>query len=580
MKKIFDGFKILSLKYKILSVFLIVAVTAGICTATYISKNDNTQETSIGVVYKDIEEDKIEEVIEQEIEVPIEPEDVIDEKQPDEKKEEEDKKVEKVVKYKDKEIKVPKATVAPANSAEDSQKQKSGGEAVSAAQAVDLYENQGQSVGIDVSAHQGNINWKAVADSGIEFAMIRCGFRGQTAGQIYQDAYFKKNISGAVSNGVKVGIYFYSTAVNEEEAVQEAAWVVSVIQSYRITYPVAYDFEDFGRYRCSGVSGAQATANSVAFLNYISSAGYSPIMYANKSDISSRFQSGSLSGYKFWLAHYTTQTNYTGRYQMWQYTSKGSVPGIAGNVDMDIAYFRYGAVAEPKHTHDFENGKVTITKEATCTEEGKKVLRCSCGEVKEEIIPKLEHKYSNWVVIEPATTQKEGTQKRTCTICKNEEVKTIAKLKSENKTNTSNLSNKTNNSNSNKVNNTTNTINNTNNTITNKTNEGKKNEVNNNTVGHTHSYTEANITKEATCTESGTKELKCSCGNTKTESIPAKGHNYGEWIVLEEATVEKEGTKQRECKNCGEVEKESIPKKEAPKQEEAEPENNTITNVE
>ena len=595
MKKIFNNFKVLSLKYKILIVFFIVAITAGICTATYINKSDNYEENSVATVNTEIEEDDVEEIIEQVIEVPKEPEEietVSDEnkKEKEDDKKEDKEKVEKTVKYKDKEIKVPKATVAPANSAEDSQKQKSGGEAISAEKAVDLYENQGQSVGIDVSAHQGNINWKAVADSGIEFSMIRCGFRGQTAGQIYQDACFKKNVSGAVSNGVKVGIYFYSTAVNEEEAVQEAAWVVSVIQSYRITYPVAYDFEDFGRYRCSGVSGAQATANSVAFLNYVRSAGYTPIMYANKSDISSRFQSGSLSGYKFWLAHYTAQTNYTGRYQMWQYTSKGSVPGIAGNVDMDIAYFRYGAVAEPKHIHDFENGKETITKQATCTEEGKKVLRCSCGEVEEKVIPKLEHKYSEWTVVEPATVQKEGLQKRTCTICKKEEIKKIEKLKTDNKTNTSSKNNTVNKTNTNQnisVTNSSNVVKNTTNTLvasnivnnTNVTNNTVQNNINNMTVVHEHKYTKETVIKEATCTEEGTKKLECECGYSKNQTIPAKGHSFGEWKIKTNATTEAEGIEYRECSKCNVVEEKPIPKLTLEPANTTEPNTNTVENT-
>ena len=234
---------------------------------------------------------------------------------------------------------------------------------------------------------------------------------------------------------------------NEEEALQEAAWVVNAIKSYRITYPVAYDFEDFGRYRCAGVSGEQATSNAIAFLNYVRSSGYTPMMYANKSDISSRFNRGRLGSYKFWLAHYTSNTNYTGSYQMWQYTSNGSVSGISGRVDMNIAYFRFSKVAEPKHTHDFEHGTVIKTsdsKAATCTESGVKYVRCSaCSESKKEIIPATGHSFGEWTVSVKPTTESEGTEVRKCKTCGAEEKRSVKKLSANNTNTTTNTSTNT-----------------------------------------------------------------------------------------------------------------------------------------
>ena len=139
---------------------------------------------------------------------------------------------EAVVKYKDKEIKIPKRTVAAAKDAEDGQKQKTAGENATVAS----FENDGQYVGIDVSSWQGNINWPEVAASGVQFAMIRVGFRGYAEeGNIKEDAYFRQNVKGAVNNGIKVGIYFYSTARNEEEALQEAAWVVDKSLCYHLS---------------------------------------------------------------------------------------------------------------------------------------------------------------------------------------------------------------------------------------------------------------------------------------------------------------------------------------------------------
>lgn len=422
---IFEKISMMSLRGKITLISIAVVLIIGVLTGTYMAFSNDKEEEVVSeeIVVEEVPQEVVEPVIEEQ------PEDEIAEEEI--KQQEQEAEPEKTVKYKDKEIVIPKTKVAAANSAEDSQKAKTGGEAISAEQAVSQFENDGQSVGIDVSAHQGKIDWAAVKASGIEFAMIRCGFRGNSEGGIFQDAYFKSNIQGAVNNGIFVGIYFYSTAINEEEALQEAAWVVNTIKSYRITYPVVYDFEDFGKYRCAGVSGEQATSNAIAFLNYVKSAGYTPMMYANKSDISSRFNKGRL-GYKFWLAHYTTSTNYTGSYQMWQYTSNGSVNGISGRVDMNIAYFRFSAVAEPKHTHDFEHGSVINTadsKLATCTENGIKYIRCaSCSESKKEEILATGHSFGDWKVKEKSTTEKEGVEARTCKNCGIEETRSIAKL--------------------------------------------------------------------------------------------------------------------------------------------------------
>lgn len=355
----------------------------------------------------------------------------------------EDVKPEEEVEFEDKKVSVPKSTVAPANSSEDAERnKKNGGSAVSQAQAENMFESVGtKSFGIDVSAHQGRIDWSAVKASGVDFAIIRCGFRGQTAGAIYEDAYFKTNVTAANAAGVKVGIYFYSTALNENEALEEAAWVVKKISTYRITYPVVYDFEDFGAYRCANVGGAQATSNALTFLNFVKANGYEPMMYANKNDITTRMSRGSFSC-KFWLAHYTSQTDYTGNINMWQYTSKGSVPGISGNVDMDIAYFSYGGTADAKHTHNFNELVKNTEKLATCTTNGNKTMRCSCGETEVQTIPATGHKYGNWVTEKEATTESDGLKVRTCADCGNRETQKIDKLPSK-PTNTTNTNTNT-----------------------------------------------------------------------------------------------------------------------------------------
>jgi len=151
------------------------------------------------------------------------------------------------------------------------------------------------------------------------------------------------------------------------------------------------------------------TQNALMFLNYVKSKGYEPMLYANKRDITNRFQKSSFSC-KFWLAHYTAETDYKGSFNMWQYTSNGSVPGIKGRVDMDIAYFNYGAVAEAKHTHNY-NKLVGKEQVATCEQEGSKTYRCSCGETKTENSPKLGHSFGELGLEQEPTTEKEGLEK-------------------------------------------------------------------------------------------------------------------------------------------------------------------------
>ena len=254
----------------------------------------------------------------------------------------------KIVTFWDKEIEIPKIEIAQVNDKEDVQDKvvdsstsASLAEEITTKEAIEKFENSQTSVGIDVSKWQGYIDWKKVKENGVEFAMIRIGYRGSSEGNIYMDPYFEQNIKGALANGIHVGIYFFSMATTEEEAIQEAAWTVDIIKKYKITYPVAYDFESFGQGRVSEVSNEQINSNALAFLSYIKSNGYDAMMYGSKNAFNTRWTMSKFSNYKIWLAHYTENTDYSGRYNMWQYTSKGAVDGINGNVDMNIAYFKY-----------------------------------------------------------------------------------------------------------------------------------------------------------------------------------------------------------------------------------------------
>lgn len=483
-----------------ISLILIIGIAVlvyvfGIQKTVNAATNNETENNTEEIDSLSAIEDSLEEMQE-------EPE--IEEEEQEEPKPEEKKKVT----YKEKTVVIPESTVAPVNSVEDAEKdKKTGGEEVSQEEVETMFENIGKkSMGIDVSAHQGVINWAKVKESGVEFAMIRVGFRGYTEGKIYEDKYFKSNINGAIANGIRVGIYFYSAAINETEALEEAAWVVNKIAPYNITYPVVYDFEDFNRNRCINVSGKEATENALLFLNYVKSSGYEPMMYANKNDITNKMSRNSFSC-KFWLAHYTEQTDYKGSFNMWQYTSKGSVPGISGNVDMDIAYFTYGKIAEPKHTHDF-NTLVGKEKPASCMEDGNRTFRCSCGETETKVIKMLGHSYGDWKIEAAPTTEKEGVEKRICSNCNKEETRKIDKLVEENE---------------------------------------KEPEVCN------HEYKTINK-EDATCINAGYELKECTkCKEQKRIEIKAKGHTAGEWIIDKEATETEEGSKHKECIVCNET---------------------------
>ena len=194
--------------------------------------------------------------------------------------------------------------------------------------------------GIDVSKWNGNINWNAVKSAGVSYAIIRCGYRGSTTGALITDPTFAANISGANAAGIKTGVYFFTQAVNEKEAVEEASMVLSLVKKYKISYPIFLDVESSGG-RADGLDKGTRTAVIKAFCATIQNSGYTAGVYANKTWLNSKMDAGSLSSYKIWLAQYAAAPTYTGRYNLWQYSSKGSIPGINGNVDLNLSYLGY-----------------------------------------------------------------------------------------------------------------------------------------------------------------------------------------------------------------------------------------------
>ena len=170
--------------------------------------------------------------------------------------------------------------------------------------------------------------------------MIRCGYRGYGSGVLVEDPKFASHIQGAKAAGLRVGVYFFSQAINEAEAVEEASMAVALANRYGINMPIAIDSEYAagGRGRADGLSKADRTKVTKAFCNTVQSAGHSAMIYASKSWLGSHLDMSQLSGYKVWVAHYADKCGYTGTYHIWQNTSKGKVDGISGYVDMNISY--------------------------------------------------------------------------------------------------------------------------------------------------------------------------------------------------------------------------------------------------
>ena len=196
------------------------------------------------------------------------------------------------------------------------------------------------SMGIDVSKWNGSIDWNAVKNSGVSYVIIRCGYRGSSTGALIEDPKFKSNIQGAKAAGLQVGVYFFSQAVNEVEAVEEASMALNLVKGYGLNYPIFLDVESSGG-RGDGVSRDTRTAVCKAFCATIQNSGYAAGVYANKTWFTEMINTGSLTGYKIWLAQYASAPTYKAtRYDMWQYSSKGQVSGIKGNVDMNISYMR------------------------------------------------------------------------------------------------------------------------------------------------------------------------------------------------------------------------------------------------
>ena len=209
-----------------------------------------------------------------------------------------------------------------------------------------LYTLHGESMaGIDVSKHQGEIDWQMVSESGIEFAMIRVAYRGYgEAGTLVEDPYARANLQGAADAGLDVGVYLFSQALSPEEALEEAEFLLAILEEYReiITLPVVFDWERVNREgsRTEGYEDMRTlTDSTLAFCQRIEEAGFEPMVYFNTFHARNLLNLAEVKQYEFWLALYSDRMRYPYKVDVWQYTDSGSVPGINAPVDLNVWMF-------------------------------------------------------------------------------------------------------------------------------------------------------------------------------------------------------------------------------------------------
>lgn len=211
------------------------------------------------------------------------------------------------------------------------------------------YEIDGTSAiaGVDVSYHQGNIDWEQVAEAGFEYAIVRVGRRGYgVEGVLDMDGKYVENIKGATAAGLDVGVYFFSQALNIWELDQEIAMFKGLIAGYDITYPVVFNWEYFPadyEARTNEVTGGELTQMAQYFCKKIEEAGYTPMVYFNQELAYMSLDLSALKDYDFWLAEYNVRPRFYYNFQMWQYTDAGRVPGIEGYVDLNLSFRDYGS---------------------------------------------------------------------------------------------------------------------------------------------------------------------------------------------------------------------------------------------
>lgn len=226
--------------------------------------------------------------------------------------------------------------------------------------------NPNARVGIDVSKWNKEIDWDKVKSAGVDYAIIRVGYRGATTGGLIEDPYFEQNIKGAIRAGVPVGVYFFTQALNPVEAVEEASMVISLCKDYTLTYPVFIDTEGAGgNGRADGLEEEARTQVCKAFCETMESAGYRAGVYGARNWFNEMLDMDALKDYVIWLAEYRDVPIYQGYYHMWQYTSSGKLAGIDGRVDFNLSYLKIDASDDSDVTEETEDAKETEDAEET-----------------------------------------------------------------------------------------------------------------------------------------------------------------------------------------------------------------------
>ena len=201
---------------------------------------------------------------------------------------------------------------------------------------INDYKKDNTKIGIDISSWQGDIDFERVKEAGVEFVFIRVGSTKGINAEYFVDKKFEQNIKGFNEVGIPVGVYFYSYANSKESAIKDAEWVLEQIKDYKVELGVAYDWESWSFFNNFHQSYYSTTMNAKAFLDRVAKEGYKGLLYSSKNYLEKVWY--PLDDYDVWLAHYTRQTSYSGKYKYWQLASNGKVPGINGFVDMNIMY--------------------------------------------------------------------------------------------------------------------------------------------------------------------------------------------------------------------------------------------------
>ena len=197
-------------------------------------------------------------------------------------------------------------------------------------------------MGIDVSSHQGKIDWQTVADAGVKFVFVRLGYRGYDSGALQNDIFVDLNLKGARNAGIAVGAYFFSQAVTVEEAKEEAAFALKILGDFSLDLPLVYDWEYVSdTARTANVNKATLTACTVAFCDMVEEAGYRPMVYFNSAQVK-MLDMEQVGKYPWWLAKYDMAQDFPCRVDLWQYTNQGKMPGIHGKVDINLMFTDYG----------------------------------------------------------------------------------------------------------------------------------------------------------------------------------------------------------------------------------------------